>query len=157
LICPGWRARFYDVLVQVVAPALVRPEPPAVSFRQRARSYLFELVSELERKNGWTLAEAAEDVTDGMRNAFPAAMNETALDHYQARKHVARYGHVTLSMCACARLAVTAAASRRPLPAGACGGGPGGEGGTCDASERSGDHAGGRTPQPGGPRCSRNG
>lgn len=78
-----------------------------------------------------------------MRNAFLAAMNETALDHYQAREHVARYGHVTLAMCACARLAVTAAASHRPLPAGACGGGPGGEGGTCDASERCGDHVGG--------------
>jgi hypothetical protein len=51
-----------------------------------------------------------------MRNAFPAAMNETALDHYQARKHIARYGHLILAMCACARLAVTAPPAARCLP-----------------------------------------
>jgi hypothetical protein len=52
---PGLAARFDDMFAQVVAPALVRREP-----WQRVRSYLLDLVSELERKNGWTLAEAAE-------------------------------------------------------------------------------------------------
>ena len=63
-------------------------------------------------------------MADGIRNAFLAAMNETALDHYQARKHAARYGHVTLARCAYARLAVTAADSRRPPPAGPAAAGP---------------------------------
>jgi hypothetical protein len=52
---PGWPARFDDMFAQVLAPAFVRRES-----WQRARSYLLELVSELERKNGWMLAEAAE-------------------------------------------------------------------------------------------------
>jgi len=73
---------------------------------------------------------------------FHAAKNETALDPYQASKHVARYRHVTLAMCASPGSRLTAAAGRRPPPAGFYGGRPGNEGGTCDASDRAGDHVG---------------
>jgi SRSO17 transposase len=59
-----------------------------------------------------------------VEECFQAAKNETALDHYQARKLSAWYRHVTLAMCAHAWLAVTAAASRPP-PEPASGGRPG--------------------------------
>ncbi len=52
-----------------------------------------------------------------VEECFQAAKNETALDHYQARRHGAWYRHVTLAMCAHAWLAVAAAASRPPPPA----------------------------------------
>lgn len=57
-----------------------------------------------------------------VEETFQAAKNETALDHYQVRKHVAWYRHVTLALAAQAWLAVTAA---RALPPG---GGPGSSG-----------------------------
>jgi hypothetical protein len=44
-----------------------------------------------------------------VEETFQAAKNEAALDHYQVRKHGTWYRHVTLAMCALARLAVTAA------------------------------------------------
>jgi SRSO17 transposase len=56
-----------------------------------------------------------------VEECFQAAKNETALDHYQARKHVAWYRHVTLAMAGHAWLAV-AAAGPPGLPPG---GGPG--------------------------------
>ena len=59
-----------------------------------------------------------------IEECFQAAKNETALDHYQVRKHVAWYRHVTLALAAQAWLAVAAA---RP-PGTPPGGGPG-EGG----------------------------
>jgi len=59
-----------------------------------------------------------------VEESFQAARNETALDHYQARMHMAWYRHVTPAMCAHAWLAITAAASRPP-PGPASGGGPG--------------------------------
>jgi SRSO17 transposase len=59
-----------------------------------------------------------------VEECFQAAKNETALDHYQVRKHAAWYRHVTLAMCAHAWLAVTAAAGRPPPGAGS-GGRPG--------------------------------
>jgi SRSO17 transposase len=59
-----------------------------------------------------------------VEECFQAAKNETALDHYQVRRHGAWYRHVTLAMCAHAWLAVAAAASRPP-PGPASGGGPG--------------------------------
>jgi SRSO17 transposase len=65
----GWDAAFDDMFAQVVAPAFVRREP-----RFRARAYLRGLVSGLERKNGWTLAEFAGDATpDGMQRLLNAA------------------------------------------------------------------------------------
>jgi SRSO17 transposase len=58
-----------------------------------------------------TLAELVR--VAGARRAieecFQAAKNETALDHYQVRKHVAWYRHVTLALAAQAWLAVAAA------------------------------------------------
>jgi SRSO17 transposase len=61
-----------------------------------------------------------------VEECFQVAKNEAALDHYQARRHVAWYRHVTLAMCAHAWLAVTAAASRPPPGAMAPDGRPGG-------------------------------
>ena len=57
------------MFAEVVAPAFYRREP-----RLRAASYLLGLVSGLERKNGWTLAEFAGDGTpDGMQRLLAAA------------------------------------------------------------------------------------
>ena len=54
-----------------------------------------------------------------VEECFQAAKNETALDHYQVRKHRAWYRHVTLAMCAHAWLAVTASLPPPdPVPAG---------------------------------------
>ena len=44
-----------------------------------------------------------------IEECFQAAKNETALDHYQVRKHVAWYRHITLALAAQAWLAVAAA------------------------------------------------
>jgi SRSO17 transposase len=58
------------MFAEVVAPAFYRREP-----RLRAQSYLLGLVSGLERKNGWTLAEFAGDATpDGMQRLLAAAV-----------------------------------------------------------------------------------
>jgi SRSO17 transposase len=72
-----------------------------------------------------TLAELvrAAGARWAVEECFQAARNETALDHYQARKHIAWYRHVTLAMCAAAWLAVCAA-SGRPPPAAGSGSGP---------------------------------
>jgi len=56
--------------------------------------------------------------------SIQAAKNETALDHYQVRKHAAWHRHITLAPCAQAWLAVAAAAARPP-PVPAPGGVPG--------------------------------
>lgn len=65
----GWDAAFDDMFAQVVAPVFSRREP-----RLRARPYLRGLVSGLERKNGWTLAEFAGDAApDGMQRLLNAA------------------------------------------------------------------------------------
>ena len=65
----GWDAALDDMFAQVVAPAFARREP-----RLRARAYLRGLVSGLERKNGWTLAEFAGDACpDGMQRLLNAA------------------------------------------------------------------------------------
>ncbi len=53
-----------------------------------------------------------------VEETFQAAKNETALDHYQVRKHVAWYRHVTLALAACAWLAVTATAGPPGPPPG---------------------------------------
>jgi SRSO17 transposase len=69
-IAPGMGgALFEDMFAEVVAPAFARRGP-----RLRARAYLLGLVSGLERKNGWTLAEYAGDATpDGMQRLLNAA------------------------------------------------------------------------------------
>ncbi|MDE3724843.1 IS701 family transposase [Nocardiopsis sp. N85] len=62
---------------QVVAPFFGRREP-----RLRARSYLLGLLSSLERKNGWSLAEYASDATpDGMQRL----LNHARWDAEQVR------------------------------------------------------------------------
>jgi SRSO17 transposase len=53
-----------------------------------------------------------------IEESFQAAKNETALDHYQVRKHIAWYRHVTLVLAAQAWLAATAA--RPPGTAAGC-------------------------------------
>jgi SRSO17 transposase len=67
---------------------------------------------------GATLADLvkAAGARWAVEECFQAAKNETALDHYQVRKHTAWYRHVTLAMCAHAWLVITAAAGR-PWPA----------------------------------------
>ena len=65
----AWLERFDDMFGRVLTPAFYRREP-----RLRAQSYLLGLVSGLERKNGWTLAEFAGDATpDGMQPLLSAA------------------------------------------------------------------------------------
>lgn len=63
-----WSAEL-DRLHALVAGRFVRSEP-----RRRARQYLFGLVGEVDRKNGWTLAEQAGDVSpDGMQRLLRKA------------------------------------------------------------------------------------
>jgi SRSO17 transposase len=58
----GW-ARGLDEVMDRIAPRFVRAEP-----RRRALAYLRGLLSPLERKSGWQLAEAAGDATpDGVQ------------------------------------------------------------------------------------------
>ncbi len=70
--------------------------------RARARACVAGMLSGLERKTGWSLAEHAEE-------CFQAGKNEAALDHYQVRLYRAWYRYVTLAMLALAWLAVTRA------------------------------------------------
>ena len=79
----AWTALFDDMFAEVVAPVFARREP-----RLRARAYLLGLVSGLERKNGWTLAEFAGDRTpDGMQRLLNAAR----WDQDAARDALGRY------------------------------------------------------------------
>jgi len=52
----------------------------------------------------------------GIEDCFGEAKGEAGLDHYQVRRYRAWYRHVTLSMLACAFLAVTARAARPGPP-----------------------------------------
>ena len=65
-----------------------------------------------------TLAEfaAVAGARWAVEDCFAEAKNETGLDHYQVRRYRAWYRHVTLSMLACAFLAVTARDSRPGSP-----------------------------------------
>jgi hypothetical protein len=66
----AWMAGFEELFAEVVAPFFYRREP-----RLRSRWYLLGLVSGLERKNGWTLAEFAGEATpDGMQRLLNAAV-----------------------------------------------------------------------------------
>ncbi|SEL13462.1 hypothetical protein SAMN04515665_108190, partial [Blastococcus sp. DSM 46786] len=51
----GWAAGLEEVVWRI-GPRFVRPEP-----RAQAGAYLRGLLSDVERKNGWTLAERAGD------------------------------------------------------------------------------------------------
>lgn len=56
-----------------IAPRFVRPEP-----RRRALAYLKGIVSAIERKNGWHLAEhAGEARPDGMQRLLSSAVWDT--------------------------------------------------------------------------------
>jgi SRSO17 transposase len=78
-----WLERFEDMFAEVVAPAFFRREP-----RRRAQSCLLGLVSGLERKNGWTLAEyAGERTPDGMQRLLNAAR----WDEDHVRDRLVRY------------------------------------------------------------------
>lgn len=71
------------MFADVLAPVFVRREP-----RLRARWYVLGLVSGLERKNGWTLAEHAGDGTpDGMQRLLNAAV----WDQDKVRDALVRY------------------------------------------------------------------
>jgi SRSO17 transposase len=79
----GWLDRFDDMFARVVAPEFFRREP-----RLRAQSYLLGLVSGLERKNGWTIAEFAGDKTPlGMQRL----LNQAVWDQDQVRDRLVRY------------------------------------------------------------------
>ena len=79
----GWHEEFDGMFAEVLAPAFGRREP-----RLRARWYVLGLVSGLERKNGWTLAEFAGDLSpDGMQRLLNAA----AWDEDQVRDALGRY------------------------------------------------------------------
>jgi SRSO17 transposase len=63
----GWRAGLDEAF------ALVAGRFAQASSRKRAKSYLLGLLSQAERKNGWTLAELAGDATpDGMQRLLNA-------------------------------------------------------------------------------------
>ena len=96
----GWLAHFAEMFAEVVAPAFFRREP-----RLRSRSYLLGLVSGVERKNGWTLAEFAGEATpDGMQRL----LNSARWDAGAVRDALAVMSPFTL---------VTRRRCRRPPPA----------------------------------------
>jgi hypothetical protein len=70
----GWAIQLDD-LVAWIAPRFRRIEP-----RRRARAYLQGLLSPLGRKNGWHLAEAADDASpDGVQDFLARMQAETRL------------------------------------------------------------------------------
>jgi SRSO17 transposase len=79
----GWLDRFDDLFARVVAPEFGRREP-----RLRAEAYLLGLVSGLERKNGWTIAEFAGDRSPlGMQRL----LNQAVRDQDAVRDRLVRY------------------------------------------------------------------
>jgi SRSO17 transposase len=82
----AWAGRLEELFAEVVAPFFYRREP-----RLRARAYVLGLLSGLERKNGWSLAEFAGDVTpDGMQRLLNAAVWDTDRVRDALRRYVAR-------------------------------------------------------------------
>jgi SRSO17 transposase len=82
----AWAAGLDELFTLVVGPAFFRREP-----RLRARAYLLGLLSGLERKNGWSLAEFAGDsVPDGMQRLLNAAVWDANQVRDALRRHVAR-------------------------------------------------------------------
>ena len=82
----GWVAGLDELFGQVVAPFFFRREP-----RLWARAYLLGLLSGLERKNGWSLAEfAGESAPDGMQRLLSAAVWDADQVRDALRRHVAR-------------------------------------------------------------------
>jgi SRSO17 transposase len=80
-----WADGLEELFSQVVAPFFGRREP-----RLRARSYLSGLLSSLERKNGWSLAEFAGDRRpDGMQRLLNHARWDADLVRDALRRQVA--------------------------------------------------------------------
>jgi SRSO17 transposase len=79
----GWQDELDEMFAEVLAPAFVRREP-----RLRARSYVLGLVSGLERKNGWTLAEHAGD---GSPDGVQRLLNAARWDEDKVRDALSRY------------------------------------------------------------------
>jgi SRSO17 transposase len=78
----AWSERFNEMFAQVAG------EFENAASRKRARAYLLGLLSQTERKNGWTLAEFAGDLTpDGMQRL----LNFYAWDADAVRDAVCRY------------------------------------------------------------------
>src|SRR5215472_4934400 len=79
----GWLDRSDDMFARVVASTFGRREP-----RLRAEAYLLGLVSGLERKNGWTIAEFAGDRSPlGMQRL----LNQAVWDQDEVRDRLVRY------------------------------------------------------------------
>ncbi len=77
-----WRAGFDGVFARIAGRFA------QVQTRRRARSYLLGLLSRTERKNGWTLAEQAGELTpDGMQRL----LNHAAWDADQVRDDLRVY------------------------------------------------------------------
>jgi SRSO17 transposase len=82
----AWARRLEELFTEVVAPFFYRREP-----RLRARAYLLGLLSGLERKNGWSLAEFAGEVTpDGMQRLLNQAVWDADWVRDALRRRVGR-------------------------------------------------------------------
>ena len=78
----AWSERFNEMFAQVAG------EFENAGSRKRARAYVLGLLSHAERKNGWTLAEFAGDVSpDGMQRL----LNHSPFDAGVCRDAVRRY------------------------------------------------------------------
>ena len=76
-----------DVVHARLAPQFVRREP-----RQRVRAYLQELLSPIERKNGWQLAEqAGEPTPTGMQRVLSGAHWDAAAVRNDLRAYVVEH------------------------------------------------------------------
>ncbi len=84
---PGQIARWAQTLTQLharIAPRFARPEP-----RRRALAYLQGLLSSIERKNGWHLAEHAREATPyGMQRLLSSAVWDADLVRDDLRAYV---------------------------------------------------------------------
>lgn len=69
--------------------ALVAGEFAQAASRRRARAYLLGLLSQAERKNGWTIAEFAGDASsDGMQRLLNFYSWDADTVRYTARRYV---------------------------------------------------------------------
>ncbi len=83
----GW-AQALTLLHARIAPRFARPEP-----RRRALSYLQGVLSEIERKNGWQLAEHAREATPyGMQRLLSQTVWDVDLVRDDLRDYV--YQHL---------------------------------------------------------------
>jgi SRSO17 transposase len=81
-----WRGQF-DELMGRIAGRFARVEP-----RRRARAFLLGLLSGLRRKNCWTIAEQAGDVTpDGMQHLLAGARWDAGAVRDDLRTYVVEY------------------------------------------------------------------